>query len=200
MATVIQGNAHHCPSPQGLEAIARGDINLAIWERDPPQDFAPLLDRQPEDVRFAAPLAQIETQSLRKLEKAGFPDIPQGAALARDIAELAELYAGLFQLRDVEVRIETVTTDSCRKFHADYVQARLITTYVGRGTDWLDNDDAARVRQGEEPRRIHSLTAGDVGLFKGKLGTPTPAIHRSPPIAGTGETRLLVVLNSVEER
>ena len=38
--------------------------------------------------------------------------------------------------------LEVVRTDSCRKFHADYVTARLITTYLGEGTQWLDEADA----------------------------------------------------------
>ena len=43
------------------------------------------------------------------------------------------------------------------------------------------------------------MSPGDAGIFKGKIATDTPAIHRSPPIAGTGEKRLLLVLNPVEE-
>lgn len=42
------------------------------------------------------------------------------------------------------------------------------------------------------PQRLHTF---DVGLFKGKLATDRPAMHRSPPIAGTGAVRLLLVLN-----
>jgi hypothetical protein len=48
---------------------------------------------------------------------------------------------------------------------------------------------------GNEPERINTMAAGDVGLFKGRHWTEAPAIHRSPPIAETGETRLLLVLD-----
>ena len=98
-------------------------------------------------------------------------------------------------LARIELRLEVVRTDSCRKFHADYVSARLITTYVGAGTDWLDDAEAAHLAASGEPRRINRMAAFDVGLFKGKLATERPAIHRSPPIAGTGAKRLLLVLN-----
>ena len=71
-----------------------------------------------------------------------------------------------------------------------------ITTYVGEGTDWLDDADAARVAAGGTPQRVGRLAPFDVGIFKGKLATDRPAIHRSPPIAGTaGGARLLLVLN-----
>ncbi|MEO0057370.1 MAG: hypothetical protein RIT17_820, partial [Pseudomonadota bacterium] len=83
---------------------------------------------------------------------------------------------------------------------ADYVRARLITTYAGEGTDWLDAADAARVAAGQEPRQINRMATFDVGLFKGKLATDHPAIHRSPPIAGSGGARLLLVLNPAQKQ
>ncbi|KWV92041.1 hypothetical protein AUC45_12885 [Erythrobacter sp. YT30] len=112
---------------------------------------------------------------------------------------MADHYCAILDLGEVEVRLEVVTTNSCRKWHADYVKARLITTYVGSGTQWLTQADADRVKGGEEPQWINSMSPGDVGMFKGKLATDTPAIHRSPPIAGTGEKRLLLVLNPPEQ-
>ena len=46
----------------------------------------------------------------------------------------------------------------------------------------------------ETPR---SLAPGAVGLFKGRILAGEQAIvHRSPPIAGTGEARLLLVIDS----
>ena len=103
------------------------------------------------------------------------------------------------KLDAVSVRLAIVTSDSCRKFHADYVKARLITTYVGTGTQWIDGKDAERVARGQDPVRINTLGAGDVGLFKGKIATRYPAIHRSPPIARTGETRLMLVLDPARD-
>ena len=97
------------------------------------------------------------------------------------------------------MRLAIVTTDSCRKFHADYVKARLITTYVGTGTQWIEGADVARVAKGAEPSRINTLNACDVGLFKGKMWTQSPAIHRSPPIEDSGERRLTLVLDPPRE-
>ena len=178
-----------------LEDILYADINLAIWERSPVTDVDALLEGASADVRFSASLIQIDDRLRLELSHAGFPDHPAKYALIEDIADLAKRFGSILGLEQVELRLERVTTNSCRKFHADYVSARLITTYVGRGTNWLDTQDAQRVARGEEPARIHSLNTGDVGMFKGKLSTDFPIIHRSPPIDGTGETRLLLVLN-----
>ena len=154
-----------------------------------------LVEAGPSDVRFVSPVSSLRAVLLTEMEQAGFPAIAARDELADDIAQLAELYCPIIKDNAVEIRIEFVTTDSCRKWHADYVTARLITTYAGTGTHWLDDADIDRVRQGLEPIRINALGAGDVGIFKGKLIDGQPAIHRSPPIVGTGEKRLLVVLN-----
>jgi hypothetical protein len=43
---------------------------------------------------------------------------------------------------------------------------------------------------------IGQMQPGQVGLFKGRLAVAEPAVlHRSPPIAGTGQRRLLLVLD-----
>ena len=89
----------------------------------------------------------------------------------------------------VTIRLEPVTTDACKQLHADYVTVRLLTTYVGRGTQW--SEEAAT-------EAMHSLACGDIALFKGRLLLDPPTVlHRSPPIAGTGERRLLLVIDPV---
>ncbi|WP_137862190.1 MULTISPECIES: DUF1826 domain-containing protein [unclassified Sphingomonas] len=85
-----------------------------------------------------------------------------------------------------------------RRFHADYVRARLITTYAGPGTQWLDALTARRLDAGIPPRRaeIRQLRTGQVGIFKGHdWPTTTPILHRSPPIARAGKARLLLVVD-----
>lgn len=150
------------------------------------------------DLRFGCELAQFRSTLRREMIQSGFADTPLCERLIDDICDLAQRYSEIMALKAVEARLEIVTTDSCRKFHADYVPARLISTYVGTGTHWLDGEDAKRVERGQEPQRTNILGTGDVGLFKGKRSTGSPAIHRSPPIAGTDETRLLLVLNPVD--
>lgn len=81
------------------------------------------------------------------------------------------------------------------RFHADYVRARTITTYVGQGTQWID---AAR-KIGDTPPDddgIRRIETGAVAVFEGRLWLANPAVlHRSPPIAGSGERRLVLVID-----
>lgn len=198
MATLLRSSASLSDSIDVLGDIRQPDCNLAIWERHAP--IAPsLLDLNgARDVRFQTRLDRMAADLSSQMKAAGFRDGAEWEALRADVIMLAEAYCRLLQMNACEVRLEIVTTDSCRKWHSDYVKARLITTYCGSGTQWLNSADAERVRDGQEPNRIGQMRAGDVGLFKGKLASETPAIHRSPPIAGTGETRLLLVLNPIE--
>ena len=198
MSDVLTRMSRIAPGPAVLSAIADADCNLAIWQRPSFADFAPLLESDPQDLRFVSDEAAVRGAVLAELRSGGFGGLPAlHDALAEDIAALARLYCAAMDLARFELRLEVVRTDSCRKFHADYVTARLITTYAGEGTDWLDEADALRVAAGMPPERINRLAAFDVGLFKGRLATDRPAIHRSPPIADTGAVRLLLVLNPV---
>lgn len=195
MATLLTRRAQSSDTPEVLHTIVEADCNLAIWERPAFAEFAPLVAGDPEDIRFETAPAELPAMLLAALKANGFAAPHLHAALVRDAALLARHFCDALELARIELRLEVVRTDACRKFHADYVRARLITTYHGEGTDWLDDADAARVAAGAEPQRINRMRAFDVGLFKGKLGTDHPAIHRSPPIAGSGEARLLMVLN-----
>ncbi|WP_285711663.1 DUF1826 domain-containing protein [Erythrobacter oryzae] len=202
MTTLLAPSARIAADPAVLGDIAAQDCSLAVWQRPAFADFTPLTTGTPEDLRFTSTPDALSADLARALAGGGFGG---GEALHRalieDAARLARLFCAAMDLASFELRLEVVRTDSCRKFHADYVTARLITTYVGEGTDWLDAGDAARVAAGEEPRRINRLAPFDVGVFKGRLASENPAIHRSPPIAGSpGGVRLLLVLNPVSRR
>jgi Protein of unknown function (DUF1826) len=129
------------------------------------------------------------------LDDAGFVSGIGRNMLVTDILMLANRFAAVMDVGDVEIRLEHVTTNACKKFHGDYVTARLICTYVGPGTQWLEGEDAANCDCGD-PHNIRQLSTGDVALFKGRLwSAEPPAIHRSPPIEGTGEERLVLAIN-----
>jgi hypothetical protein len=185
------------PDPRSLHEIRAEECNLVIWQRALAQDFSALLAPEARDIRLESDLPSLAEAMAEALVVHRFGGEALQGALVEDIAMLARHFCEVMRLDRFEVRIEVVTTDSCRKFHADYVSARLITTYVGPGTEWIDAEDARHVGKGLLPRQINRLSKGDVGIFKGKLATLTPAIHRSPPIAETGEQRLLLVLNPV---
>lgn len=116
--------------------------------------------------------------------------------LTGDIARLARCFARIMRIARVRLRLDVLSDDACRRFHLDNVAARLLCTYRGRGTEY------GRSRAGEDPHAIQNLPTGSVGLFRGRLW-PGPErsgiLHRSPPIARLGETRLLLVIDPPAE-
>ena len=189
-------NAH----PEALSAIREADCHLAVWQRTAIPELAALLNDPLQDIRFSETLDNLATRLDAELELAGYRTGAPRAALLADILDLAQRYSAIMELDALSVRLAIIRTDSCRKFHEDYVKARLITTYVGMGTQWLDTHDAQRFARNQEPLQICTLKTGDVGIFKGKLWSQNPAIHRSPPIGGTGAVRLMLVLDPPTNR
>jgi len=180
------------PHAEVLRAIASDGIDLAIWERD----LDPALVREIsaldldgiDDLLLACDPGDAEVQLSALLRDSGYTESP---LLCADIAALATRHAALLGERRVRIRLEVVETDACRKFHADFVTVRTITTYHGRGTQWQRVDEA-------DDQAIDEMRPGTVGLFKGRLLQPEPSVlHRSPPIADSGQSRLVLVIDSI---
>ena len=122
--------------------------------------------------------------------------------LAGDIHDLVSRFANITQSEFVDVRLERINHNSCWKFHRDNVEARLLTTYCGPATEWVPPLDAenALLQQKDFTGPIEALQGNDVAIFKGSgSGSGSGIVHRSPPIEGTGCTRLLLCLNQRSE-
>ncbi len=185
-------------NPKALRAIRVEDVGIAIWERSAPSGLSDLKLDGIVDVRFTVNIDELPAMLDSALDDAGHERSVARDILHNDILVLANHFTQIMQSEFVEIRLEHVTTNACKKFHTDYVTARLITTYVGQGTQWIDGDDLADC-DCSDPHNIQQMQAGDVALFKGRLwSSQAPAIHRSPPIEGTGEERLMLVVNPAE--
>jgi hypothetical protein len=185
-------------SPAIFSAIHDPATNIVIWQRSRPAGLESLKLDQICDIRFTSPIATLPDTVEREIAKAGFRSRLAPHSLATDILTLANHFSAVMNISMVEIRLEHITTNACHKYHADWVTARLITTYFGQGTQWLSQNDALRHAEGAplDALHHHSIKTGEVALFKGRLwSNDAPAIHRSPPIEGTGEERLMLVIN-----
>jgi len=191
-----------CDAAEGLAAINEPDMALVIWRRALPSCLQAWLDRldasclphlrvlvRPGDLRRA-----VEPQ----LDEIGMPPGDMRDLLVGDVDDLVSAFAGIARSDLVDVRLERVSHDSCWKFHRDFVEARLLTTYRGPGTEWVQPIHAERAMRAQKRFKgpLEHVRGNDVALFKGNCAGPGSGIvHRSPPIAGTGCTRLLLALN-----
>jgi len=175
-----------------FDRILDSGVHLVLWERARP---APLvwvdgLDRGViDDIDATVEGPDFAAGAGRLLRQAGYPADTDGLALAGEIARLAGRFARLMRSARLRLRLEVIETDACRKFHQDNVTVRLLMPLSGPGTQWT-------VASRADEATINQLSPGEVGLFKGRLGAPVPLIlHRSPPIAGSGQGRLLLAID-----
>ena len=123
-----------------------------------------------------------------------------------DLRRLADLFFSVGETRAVTMRLVTTDEDGCRRFHADSTSLRLLCTYRGPGTEWLTDEQVDRSAQRAGAANDDIVRFGEpsafapfwVGILK---GTAYPGnagrglVHRSPPIAGSGQTRVLFCLD-----
>lgn len=196
-AVILQGYATTI-----LDRIRDPVVELAIWERDFPGTFADWIDALPADklpdARAVADDTSLEAVVESMLDDAKTPASAMRDILRDDVSALARRFMTIMGSVEVDIRLEAVDHDACWKFHRDCVEARLLTTYRGPGTQWIApaHGEEALDRQSGYDGPIQSLSRFSVGLFKGSCSAPASGIvHRSPPIDGRRLTRLLLCLN-----
>ncbi|MDD9902098.1 MAG: DUF1826 domain-containing protein [Rhodospirillaceae bacterium] len=195
-----------CASADGLSAFNGSGTELVIWQRTLPRQFrAWLEDLDPSALpheRFLVRPSEARCAVETVLTESGMPDGDMRALLVDDIDDLVSRFAEITHSEFVDVRLERISHDSCWKFHRDNVAARLLATYRGSATQWIQPSHAEQAvhEQKDYNGPIETLQSNDVAIFKGRAAASGSGIvHRSPPIAGTGQTRLLLCLNQRSE-
>ena len=191
-----------CDALEGLSAIGKPGTELVIWRRALPLCLTAWLEgleaaRLP-DLRVLVRPSDFRAAVEPKLEDCGLPAGDMRDLLIADAAALVGAFAQVTGSALVDVRLERVDHDACWKFHRDSVEARLVTTYRGPATEWVQPDQAARALREQKGFEgpLEQLRTADVAFFKGsRAGAGSGIVHRSPPISGSGETRLLLCLN-----
>lgn len=186
--------------PEDLEVIRRDGVAAALWHRTPLPTFQQWLDGLHPDhlpsARVILRPAQVRAAVASLCDGAGTPPGLERELLVDDIAALADIFATLAEAPYLRLRIDRVSGNACGRFHVDAVTVRLICTYRGTGTEYGEGQG------GDVPREVFNAPTGAPLLLRGKLwpsGGGGNVLHRSPPIEGTGETRLVLVLDPVTD-
>lgn len=187
-------------APEGLSSIHHPGCAAVIWRRRIDPAMQGWLDEVPPkrlpQARLIAPVGSVSDAAYEVCASSGLADGLERAWLAHDIARLASAFAGLIGVRHVRLRVEAVSGNACTRFHVDTVEARLICTYRGTGTQYGVSPD------GREPSRVFTVPTGAPVMLRGTRwigGAPVGLLYRSPPIAGTGETRLVLVVDPIDD-
>lgn len=186
--------------PQDLVSFREPNCAAAVWERQLMPEFQSWLNDIPSqnlpEGRLILRVEDVPDAIVQLCEIAGTKPSSHRDLLVNDIAALTELFASLVGSKYIRVRLDKITDNACSKFHKDAITARLVCTYRGTGTQYGTREDS------EEPLKIHTAPTGAPILLRGKLWPEKPdsgLCHRSPPIDGTGETRLVLVIDPVAD-
>lgn len=182
----------------GLKAFLQPGCAAAVWRRQTPPDVQRWLDSLDPDLlpsgRVILPVDTVSDTVGHLFDIYKTPAGPEREWLHEDITALAHMFADLTSAKFLRLRVDVVTTNACRRFHIDAITSRLVCTYRGTGTQYGISTD------GQEPKRVFTVQTGAPILLRGTLWPSQPAsglLHRSPPIEGTGQTRLVLVLDPI---
>lgn len=195
-------------TPEVMTKILDEKVNLAIWQRQLPVhivDFAALLLSLDEPLADAIVIEMANEKDQPDLWGLAtrFNDLEGYSGLIADVSWLVSAYACLLGAKRIGLRLRALDKAMCPRFHVDHVSVRLITTYAGIGSQWLEEGVMERRRLGQpeaEPTRaslIRQFNAGEVALLKGEKWQGNEGaglIHRSPALAA-GERRLILTLD-----
>ena len=184
----------------GLYAIRKPSVPAVIWRRTPLSKFQTwidsLSDEQLPSARISLPLNAISEALAEVMQISGTPACVQREMLVDDITALANVFAEINRTKFLRLRLEAITGNACSKFHIDAVTTRLVCTYRGPGTQYcFSADDCNSSNIYDVPTSSPIVMRGTLWPTKDKSGF----FHRSPPIEGSGKTRLLLVLDPISD-
>ncbi len=204
-----QRQTAHGSTPAVLADVFQEDVNMATWHRELTHEAKDAVGRLVTSDRS---LKTAMTLSPDKALACISDALGSGkCALSRDIAELVEMFCYLLGRRRAGLRLAVLDAAMCPKFHVDMVPCRLVTTYLGPGTEWLPHGLVNRSKLGiggrgqsdlesgliKGPGDIQRLSPGDVAVLKGELwegNEDAGLVHRSPAVP-SGDVRLILTLD-----
>lgn len=202
-------------TPKVLSDIYREDTNIVIWQRDLSHELTAAVSEFLQTNATKATVLAVSPESTHDVLKDAFGDSDALTTLSDDIALLVDMFCCLFDLKQAGLRLTILDRAMCPRFHIDRIPCRLVTTYQGIATQWLDHAVVDRTKlgagnQGQSDEQsglfnnqqdINRLTEGDVALLKGEHWDETEGaglVHRSPPVVA-GERRLLLTLDFIND-
>ena len=180
-----------------LSEIHKKNVNISIWERNLNNKIIEagkyMLDKNSK-IQFSEVIKPKNTLDTLKGE---FGHSEEYRFLFKDISKLVKMFCELFEENRAWLRIDAISKPMCPRFHTDYVRCRLVTTYVGPGSQWLPHHLVNRSKLGhgnqgqpddksglfQKNVKIEQLEVGHVAMLKGESwdgNDGSGLVHRSP--------------------
>lgn len=192
-----------------LSLIHEPDVNLVYYKRSPDEEIDQcvkslmmhsfkginaMISRQTLDGVVMDHLNSVELETTGKIK------------IEKDIIEIASMFFKITGASSLRLILKVITDDACRKFHTDAYDLRLLCTYSGKGTEWINDRfvDRKQLRVGKnediikDASKIRCMEPFEVAILKGEVPSRPKdkgIVHRSPPLQNIGEKRLLLRLD-----
>ena len=167
-----------------LNRLNSPSADIIIMPQEHSLDVASIMRDLPiHERRLTVTREQASTLVVDTLQDAGV----NHKALSNEMVHKVELFAGYFGQNQMELRWEVTEHQSCPKFHCDNVFVRMLVTYFGPTTEFIEQS---------EPDVIYRAPLGAIVFLKGHQH-PTyqdRILHRSPEFAA-GEKRFCMIVN-----
>jgi hypothetical protein len=167
-----------------LNRLNSPKADLIVMPQEHSLDISSIMRDLPiHERRLTVTREQASTLVVDALQDAGV----NHKALSNEMVQKVELFADLFGQEQMELRWEVTEHQSCPKFHCDNVFVRMLVTYFGPTTEFIDQS---------EPDVIYRAPLGAIVFLKGHKH-PTyqdRILHRSPEFA-VGEKRFCMIIN-----
>jgi hypothetical protein len=211
MAFLSQTSTHcRVDSLDALNDIHLPESSLAVWDRPLLPDIGLELENIGADafpdIRTRVHAGKAHSELVALIAAQAYDAESAFPYWLADMAALSEIFLSLAGGRPVTARVETLARTGCPRFHVDHSHLRLVCTYRGEGTEWLDDAQLDRAAQAggapnEEiirfgkPSRMPTFA---VGLMKGSRYpgcADAGLVHRSPAVDPGDPARVLFCLD-----
>ena len=184
----------------GLIEVFDPEVQVCSVERELDPAIAAYLSGLPETVAKHS-LATLHVDQAPTLD--ALPDGTGREALLEDIALLRDVVCVLLDCDSIGMRMGRLDHAMCPGWHVDRLGIRLVCTYNGPGTQWLDDQDVDRglLRSAQiEQSAYVEASAGEIVLLKGSMWQSNErfgAVHRSPDPGKSAPLRTVITLDSM---
>lgn len=120
----------------GLSEIFSPQTSVAIWRREGDHSISEYFDNIFSELGMGV-RGVFSMTSLKQELHSTLPEAPGKLATINDIYLLSDMLTCLFDCDSVGLRIAPLTSAMCPRFHVDNIPVRLVSTYLGDGTEWL---------------------------------------------------------------
>ncbi|WP_434952637.1 DUF1826 domain-containing protein [Shewanella sp. HL-SH4] len=193
--------------------IYQPETNMVIWQRSMSEALSLAVRTFVNTSTTKQTILAVTPQDTQQKLYDIFGQTDAVTLISHDISQLVDMFCCLFDQKRVGLRLTILDHAMCPRFHVDRIPCRLVTTYQGIATQWLEHKDVVRSKLGagnqghadensglfDHQNKIQHLNTGDVALLKGELWDEHQGaglVHRSPPLT-VGESRLLLTIDFI---